>query len=139
MSVAYCSASGNCELREEIRGIVGPWGVDVIVENTGHPRMIELAYELTGPKGRVVLVGVPRKGNSVSLYSLPLHFGKQLTGSHGGETNPTEDIPRYLRMLDAGKLTLAPLITQEFQLERINDAIAMMRSGEMAGRCCITM
>jgi S-(hydroxymethyl)glutathione dehydrogenase/alcohol dehydrogenase len=129
----------KCDLRDEIRKIVGTAGVDVIVDNTGIPEMIELAYELTGPKGRVVLVGVPRKGKTISLYSLPLHFGKQLSGSHGGETNPSEDIPRYLRMLDAGKLALMPLITNEFPLERINDAIAMMRSGEMAGRCMVVL
>lgn len=129
----------DCDLREEIRKIVGARGVDVIVDNTGIPEMIELAYELAGPKGRVVLVGVPPKGHNITLYSLPLHFGKRVTGSHGGETNPTEDIPRYLRMLDAGKLVLNALITHEFPLEQINEAIAKMRSGEMAGRCCIRL
>ena len=139
MGAIHVLNARKCDLREEIRKIVGTAGVDVIVDNTGIPEMIELAYELTGPKGRVVLVGVPRKGNTISLYSLPLHFGKKLCGSHGGETNPSEDIPRYLRMLDAGKLALTPLITNEFPLERINDAIAMMRSGEMAGRCMVVM
>jgi Zn-dependent alcohol dehydrogenase len=129
--------SKTCSFREEITRIVGSGGVDVIVDNTGLPEMIEMAYELTGPKGRVILVGVPKKGNTVSIYSLPLHFGKILSGSHGGETNPTEDIPRYLRMLEAGKLSLKPLVTNEFSLEQINEAIAMMRSGEIAGRCCI--
>lgn len=139
MGATHLLNARKCNLQEEIRKIVGTAGVDVIVDNTGIPKMIELAYDLTGQKGRVVLVGVPRKGNTISLYSLPLHFGKQLSGSHGGETDPSEDIPRYLRMLDAGKLALAPLITNEFPLERINDAIAMMRSGEMAGRCMVVL
>jgi Zn-dependent alcohol dehydrogenases, class III len=139
MGATHLLNARKCDLREEIRKIVGTAGVDVIVDNTGIPEMIELAYDLTGQKGRVVLVGVPRKGNTISFYSLPLHFGKQLSGSHGGETNPSEDIPRYLRMLDAGKLALAPLITNEFPLERINDAIAMMRSGEIAGRCMVVL
>ena len=139
MGATHLINARTSDLKEEIGKILGSAGADVIVDNTGMPEMIELAYELTAPKGRVVLVGVPRKGNSISIYSLPLHFGKRLSGSHGGETNPSEDIPRYLRMFDAGKLTLAPLITNEFPLERINEAISMMRSGEMAGRCCIKM
>lgn len=139
MGASHILNANACDLKEEIRRIVGSGGVDVIVDNTGNPAMIELAYELTGPKGRVVCVGVPKKGNLISLYSLPLHFGKRLTGSHGGETNPGEDIPRYLRMLDAGRLNLRPLITHEFPLAQINEAIAMMRSGEMAGRCMIRM
>lgn len=139
MGATHVINAHSCDLREEIRRILRPGVADVIVDNTGIPAMIELAYELTTPKGRVVLVGVPRKGNNISIYSLPLHFGKRISGSHGGETNPSEDIPRYIRMLEAGKLTLIPLITNEFPLEQINEAIEMMRSGEMAGRCIIKM
>jgi S-(hydroxymethyl)glutathione dehydrogenase/alcohol dehydrogenase len=82
-------------------------------------------------------VGVPKKGNTISIYSLPLHFGKVITGSHGGETNPTDDIPRYLKLFQAGLLGLNELITHEFTLDDINTAITMMRSGEIAGRCII--
>ena len=129
--------ANNCDLRAEILKIVGSAGCDVIVDNTGIPEMIEMAYELTGPKGRVVLVGVPRKGKTISIYSLPLHFGKRISGSHGGETNPNEDIARYLKMLRVGTLKLEKLITHEFSLDEINCAIKMMKSGEISGRCCI--
>ncbi len=139
MGATHVLNASNCRLREEIRKILGTAGVDVIVDNTGIPEMIEMAYELTGPKGRVVLVGVPHKGNTISIYSLPLHFGKRLSGSHGGETNPAQDIPRYLRMLDAAKLNLECQITHEFPLGSINQAIAMMRSGEIGGRCVLAM
>ena len=44
--------STKCDVRDEIRKIVGSQGVDVFVENTGLVRLIETAYELTGPKGR---------------------------------------------------------------------------------------
>ena len=43
--------SSQCDLRDEVRKIVGPQGVDVFVENTGIVRLIETAYELTAPKG----------------------------------------------------------------------------------------
>ncbi len=68
---------------------------------------------------------------------MPLHFGKQLTGSFGGETDPTIDIPRYAKLYQAGLLKLDELITAEYALEDINDAIADMRSGKLAGRCVI--
>lgn len=137
MGATHLLNARKCNLREEIQKIVGPTGADVIVENTGTPEMIELAYALSAPKGRVVLVGVPRKGNNISIYSLPLHFGKKLIGSHGGETSPNEDIPRYLKLLEAQKLKLDSLITCEFKLDEINKAIQMMKSGEISGRCCI--
>lgn len=112
-------------------------GVDVFVDNTGQPSIIEMGYELTKAQGRVILVGVPRKGKTINIYSLPLHFGKIISGSHGGEAVPHVDIPRYQKLLDAGRIQLKPLITEYFKLEEINTAIQRMRSGEMAGRCLI--
>lgn len=126
------------DLATEIRNIVGPQGADVVVETTGNARVIELAYELTHPDGKTILVGVPRKGDNISIYSLPLHFKKVLTGSHGGSAEPHLDIPRYIRLYQAGKLKLDGLITHQFSLDEINEAIALMRTGE-AGRCVLAI
>jgi S-(hydroxymethyl)glutathione dehydrogenase/alcohol dehydrogenase len=122
---------------KEILEIVGKAGANVVVDNTGNVQVIELAYSLTHPQGRTILVGVPKKGDSISIYSLPLHFGKILTGSHGGETKPDEDIPRYVQLYLAGKLHLKELITDHFKLEEVNLAIEKMRSGDIKGRCLI--
>jgi len=125
-------------LDKAIRDIVGAQGADVIVETTGSARMIETAYNLTQPKGKTILVGVPRKGDNISIYSLPLHFKKILAGSEGGDSEPHNDIPRYLRLVQAGKFKLDGLITHEFPLEQINEAIALVRGGE-AGRVLVRM
>jgi len=101
--------------------------------------MIELAYELTSPRGRTILVGVPKKGENISIYSLPLHFGKILTGSHGGESNPSEDIGRYSRLYQSGRLKLNGIITDCFSLDDINIAVEKMKKGQIAGRCIIKM
>ena len=127
------------DLRAALLDAAGGRGFDVVVDNTGLPEMIRLAYDITGPRGRVVLVGVPKKGNETSLYTLPLHFGKAIIGSHGGETRPEEDIPRYLRLYQAGKLRLDALITHECGLDDVNDAIARLRTGSVAGRCLIRL
>jgi S-(hydroxymethyl)glutathione dehydrogenase / alcohol dehydrogenase len=124
-------------IREKILEVIGPQGADVVVDNTGNPEVIQLAYELTQPKGRTVLVGVPKKGSNISIYSLPLHFGKCLTGSHGGETKPSEDIPRYVKMIKAKLLKLDKLITHVYSLDEINIAIEGMRAGKISGRCMV--
>jgi S-(hydroxymethyl)glutathione dehydrogenase / alcohol dehydrogenase len=123
---------------DSIRQVVGAAGADVVVDTTGRARVIELAYELTHPDGKTILVGVPRKGDNISIYSLPLHFRKVLTGSHGGSAEPHVDIPRYLRLLGAGKLSLDGLVTHEFPLDQVNEAIATVRRGE-AGRVVLKM
>jgi len=126
------------DLAQEIAQIIGPDGVDVFVENTGQVRLIELAYKLTAKQGRTILVGVPRHDQDITIHSLPLHFGKILTGCEGGHTEPATDIPRYLRLYQQGKLELAGQITHRFRLDEINRALDTVRNGE-AGRCIVTM
>ena len=133
----FCSNS-TPSLGVEIRKIVGQDGADVVIDTTGNARVIEQAYELTHPDGKTILVGVPRKGDNVSIYTLPLHFKKVLTGSHGGSIEPHIEIPRYIRLYYTGKLKLDGLITHEFSLSQINEAIEVLRSGE-SGRCVISM
>ena len=100
--------------------------------------MIELAYELTHPDGKTILVGVPKKGDNVSIYTLPLHFKKILTGSHGGSVDPHVEIPRLMGLWRVGKPKLDGLITHEFRLDDINEAIKLVRSG-VAGRVVLHM
>jgi|TARA_B100001971_G_C18256890_1_gene582925 S-(hydroxymethyl)glutathione dehydrogenase/alcohol dehydrogenase len=120
---------GGCDdLNDKIRLIVGSQGADVIIDTTGNSRVIEQAYELTKSDGKTILVGVPNKGDNISIYSLPLHFNKVLTGSHGGDAVPDIEIPRYIRLLEAGKMTLQGLITHEFALEDINQALNLFMS-----------
>jgi S-(hydroxymethyl)glutathione dehydrogenase/alcohol dehydrogenase len=85
------------------------------------------------------LVVFPRKGNNINIHSLPLHFGKGLSGSHGGEAIPQTDIPRYQGLYRAGRIRLRELITDIFTLEQVNEAIACMRDGRVAGRCLIRL
>ncbi len=126
------------DLDDKIRSIVGAGGVDVVVDTTGNPRVIEQAYNLTHADGKTILVGVPRKGDNVSIYTLPLHFKKVLRGSHGGDAEPHLEIPRYARLMKTGKLKLDGLITHEFKLAQINEAIDVVRGGE-AGRVIVAM
>jgi len=126
------SATEGPALAEKIRQIVGKSGADVVIDTTGNARVIELAYELTHADGRTILVGVPRAGEKVSIYTLPLHFKKVLKGSHGGSVAPDIEIPRLINLIQASKMTLNGLVTHTFPLDKVNDAIAMHRSGTAA-------
>ena len=77
------SKKENVELA--VNNIINEKTLDVFIDNTGIPEIIEKGYELTHSKGRVILVGVPPKDSNIRIYSLPLHFGKIILGSHGGE------------------------------------------------------
>jgi S-(hydroxymethyl)glutathione dehydrogenase/alcohol dehydrogenase len=103
---------------------------DVAFDVTGQPAVIEQAWRATGPKGRVVLVGVMAHDRTFSFNTLPLHFGKVLTGSEGGSSLPHHDIPRLLRLIQGGRFDPRGMVSHRCTLDQVNDAIATMRAGE---------
>jgi S-(hydroxymethyl)glutathione dehydrogenase/alcohol dehydrogenase len=129
---AFNSRTEGDALAAKIREIVGAGGADVVVDTTGNARVIEEAYNLTHADGRTILVGVPRKGDNASIYTLPLHFKKILKGSHGGSVSPDIEIPRLIKLVAQNKMRLEGLVTHTFPLQQINEAIAALRSGEAA-------
>ena len=125
---------------EEARKLVGAAGADVVIENTGIADLIEQAYEMAAPQGRVILVGVPAKtARRPSFYTLPLHFKKVLTGSEGGDCRPEVDIPKLVRLCEAGKLKFDGLVSNRYRLDDINEAIADLKQGRAVGRCMVKM
>jgi len=128
----HCLNAGKItDMAGEIRKIVGIKGPDKVIETTGVKSVIEMAYDLTHADGTCVLVGVPNE--KVSIYTLPIHFNKVLTGSHGGDCRPHIDIPRIIGLIRAGRISFDGLITHEFPLDDINSAFDVVRSGT-AGR-----
>lgn len=139
MGATHVINGAEVDAAAEIRRIVGHGGVDVFVDNTGVPGVIEQGYTLCKSQGRLVLVGVPKAGQTSRLFTLPIHFGKTIVGSHGGEAVPQEDIPRYMKLFAALGTRLDELITATTPLAGINEAIAKIRTGSIAGRCVIDM
>lgn len=139
MGATHLINSSKVDPKLGIKEVIGNLGLDIFIDNTGQPKIIELGYQITKPQGRVVLVGVPRKGNEIQIYSLPLHFKKNLIGSHGGESAPQDDIPRYHNMYLAKRISLDQLITEKYQIQDINIAIERIRNGNATGRCLIEM
>ena len=113
-------------------------GFDATVDVTGNNGVRQIAYNSTSHIGKTIFAGVPYLQEQITIDSFPLHFGRRMIGSHGGETRPDVDIPRYVQLYKLGKLKLDEQISHRFGLDDINDAIDTVRSGE-AGRCLITM
>jgi len=121
----------------ELRKAFADHPPDVFIDNTGQPEVIARGYDLVSSQGRVILVGVPKKGAATQLYTLPLHFGRTIVGTTGGEAAPQTDIPRYMALAASREIDLNDIITDVAGLAQVNDLIRKMRSGESSGRCII--
>jgi len=136
VGATHCLNTSAGDWVGEVGRLIGD-GADLVIDNTGQSSVIESCITLTKPTGRTILVGVPALEDKVEFHSLQLHFGKLLTGTHGGDGCPSEDIPRYMSAVDAGILQLEGMLDHEYRLSDINTAINDLRDGRIAGRCII--
>jgi S-(hydroxymethyl)glutathione dehydrogenase / alcohol dehydrogenase len=122
--------SKSTDLKTALVKAVGP-AADVVIDTTGINAIREFAYEFAAPWGRTILVGVPKHEDRMRIDSFPLHFDKILTGSHGGDCNPTYVIPRLIRLEQSGRFKTKEMITKVFPLAAINEAIDAVRTGDV--------
>jgi Zn-dependent alcohol dehydrogenase len=114
--------------------------IDVCIDNTGIPEIIETAYSLTSPEGgRTVLVGVMDRKNRLKIWTYPLHFNQKIIGSSGGQCKPNIDIPKIIKLVDNNLLDLKCLIVKTYTLEEINLALHNLRTGDISGRLIIRL
>lgn len=109
----------------------GKPGWDFVIDTTGRSDVMKEAWELTAPTGTLCLIAQLRHDKFLPLQTLPMHTGKSIVGSDGGGTNPTTDIPRYLKLYELGKLNLESIITHRYALEDVNTALDDVRSGRV--------
>ena len=140
LGATHCVNAKECDLSREIPRIVGDTLSDVVIDSTGHVEMLEIAYKLTRTDGVTMLISGPKAGYNVSLNPEPLHFGRTVMGFQViTESRPHYQIPRYIKLANAGKLKLQELITDSASLDDINIVVEKMRSGEQTGRCIIEL
>ena len=114
---------------ERVKEILGGLA-DVTIDGTGNPKVIETAYDLAKLRGgRCVLFGVMPHAQRVSIHTLPLHFGRILTGSEGGQSQPDKDIPKILRVLTERKIDWRGFISCRGNLTGLEQITQQMRSG----------
>ena len=73
-------------------------------------------YDILSRTGELIFVGVPSFKKKLKINTLPLHFGKYVSGTHGGETNPELDIPRYMTLLKNRNIDLEKLSLKRMSL-----------------------
>ena len=115
------------------KGVRGPQSTGILC---GRNDLIEAAYELTSNSGKIVCVGIPKKQFKAKIDTFQLHFAKEISGSHGGSSNPSYVIPRYINLFHKKKINIKKQILNKFSLDNINTAIKNFRLGSL-GRIVI--
>ena len=91
--------------------------------------IIGASYRLHGPVAVITLDNPPVNGLGHEVRS------ELVAGVDRALADPAVNA---VILMGAGKMTLSGLVTHEFPLDRVNDAIRLVRSGE-AGRVLVSM
>ena len=122
-----------CDPLAAVREITRGRGVDYAVEAAGRRETMEAAFRCVRDQGGLcVLAGNLPAGQQIGIDPFDLIRGKRIVGTWGGETVPDRDVPRYARWYAEGKLPLGGLISREYPLEQVNEALEDLENGRVA-------
>jgi threonine 3-dehydrogenase len=110
-----------------VRELTDGLGVDRVCEMSGHPAGHATAFAAARPGGRVNLLGTPSRTTEVDFASEVIFKGLTLYGVTGRRMYETWIQMR--RLIGAGTLDPRPVVTHRFPLERIADAIGVIKDG----------
>ena len=111
-----------------IQELTGGDGADRVCEMSGHPSGHAQAFAAARVGGRVNLLGTPSRTTEVDFARDVIFKGLTLYGVTGRKMYSTWH--RMLRFLRTGQLDPRPVVTHRFPLERITDAIAVIKEGK---------
>ncbi len=117
---------------EQVKALTDGRGVDYAFEAVGHPDLVRQAVGMTRRGGTTVLIGVPAYQATYELPLVPLITqDRTIKGSYYGSSRATRDFPRFIKLVETGRLDLDAMITKRFSLDEVNDAMQAMRAGEV--------
>ncbi len=122
------------ELAKEIRALtVEKQGVDFAFDAVGNIGIARLAFQSVCKGGEVVLVGIAHAKDKLSLSQIvAVTQEKTVRGTTQGSLDAWSAVPRLIELYKKGELMLDELVTAEYSLDRVNDAVADLRSGRNA-------
>ena len=110
-----------------IRQLTDSDGVDLVCEMSGHPEGHAQAFDAARLGGRVNLLGTPIRSTEVDFARQVIFKGLTLYGVTGRKMYSTWQ--EMFRLLRSQQLDPCPVLTHRFDLEQVEQAIAVIKEG----------
>jgi threonine 3-dehydrogenase len=120
--------SAASDLEQQVKSATGGNGVDVLLEMSGHPSAIRQGFKLLRMGGRASLLGIPSRPVELDLANAIIFKGATVHGINGRKMYETWYQAEAL--LREGHIDLSPVITHRLPLERFDEAMHLLESGE---------
>lgn len=117
---------------QSIKDITNGTGVDYCFESAGSAKTIELGFEIIRRGGKCIFASHPAAHERISLDPFELICGKRIEGTWGGASIPDQDMEKFDDYFTQGLLPLEKLISKQYELKYINDAIDDLKNRKIA-------
>ncbi len=107
---------------------IAPYGCDVVIEAVGQTQTWAEVFKLVRPGGLINFFGGCPKGTKVELDTFQAHYQELRTV--GVFHHRPEYIKQALDLISTNTIKMEDLISHEMSLEKLEDALKMMISGE---------
>ena len=129
----YAVDAGEGSVVERVQELTDGLGAQYAFVAVGSTDALGEALVLTRRAGTVIAVGVPPMDAELSLNPLAFIMDeKTIRGTLYGSCDFAVDVPRVIDLYLAGRLKLDELISHEFRLEELGDALEQLGSGDVA-------
>jgi S-(hydroxymethyl)glutathione dehydrogenase/alcohol dehydrogenase len=127
----FIDASSGAEATTEAVRDLTDGGADVAFECTGVVPVMRQALDCCHAGwGTCVLLGVEPRGAEMSVPPVAVRYGKTLKGSYFGGVRGRSGLRRFVDLYLQRKIDIASLISHRWPLQRINDGLDVMISGQ---------
>ncbi|MBX3358888.1 MAG: NAD(P)-dependent alcohol dehydrogenase [Phycisphaeraceae bacterium] len=123
-------AKATADVARELDAATGQPDLDAIIDCTGAPAMVQLAFSLLGIGGHYVDVGLV--GDRIDIPLFPRVSREQtLSGSYWGNNS---DLTEVVKLATQGKIrhTITTI-----SLDQVNEHIELLRAGDVVGRAVV--
>lgn len=118
------------DARAAMRELTGKQGFDHVFECVGRASLVRQAYDLTRRGGSVVVVGAGAREDEVRFTMNELFYdNKRILPSMYGGGDVRLEYARLIRLWRAGRLDLESMVTARLPLERLDEALDLLRAG----------
>lgn len=131
--------SSKVDPKQAVMEITEGKGADFVFVTVGRSNhnLVKQAIEMSSAKGVTVQIAfgeMTPEAMKNTEWMQPLVGGmssfRRVISTYIGGSNIIQDIPNYVRLYKAGRLNLDDLVSGHYPLDKINDAIAKLRTGE---------
>jgi S-(hydroxymethyl)glutathione dehydrogenase/alcohol dehydrogenase len=117
---------------EQVKALTQGRGVDYAFEVIGLPETIVTTYNLARRGGEVIVVGMARFDAQFTLPAFDVFFSqKTVRGSKYGSAQVRRDFPRFVELIETGRLDISSMVSKTIKLDGVNDAFRAMEAGEV--------